>query len=167
MKQQTLYLICGPSGAGKSTWCKALIPKGAMKYVSRDEIRFSMLKDGDDYFKYEKKVFKEFIREIQKAIDEGIEEIYADATHLNTVSRMKTLRHLKLNENVRVIPVYFDTPLNLCLERNALRSGRARVPDEVIKKQFNDKTSPIDTDEYEYFAQMSINYWIPNDKKGE
>ena len=86
---------------------------------------------------------------------------------MNTVSRMKTLRHLKLNENVRVIPVYFDTPLNLCLERNALRSGRARVPDEVIKKQFNDKTSPIDTDEYEYFAQMSINYWIPNDKKGE
>ena len=159
MKQQTLYLLCGPSGSGKSTWCRGLVPRDTMAYVSRDEIRFSMLEEDDDYFKHEKKVFKEFIRRIQEAIDNGVDEVYADATHLNTASRMKTLNNLSLNENVKVIPIYFDTPLRLCIERNAQRSGRALVPEDVIRKQFASKTSPIDSDNYEYFAQMSITYW--------
>lgn len=118
-----------------------------------------MLKDSDDYFKYEKKVFRTFVNEIQKALDEGIEIVYADATHINTASRMKTMRALKIAENVKVIPVYFNTPLSLCLERNAMRSGRALVPDDVIKQMYSNKTSPIDTDPYEYSGQLTINYW--------
>lgn len=160
MKRQTLYLLSGPPGSGKSTWAKGNIHQyETSKYVSRDEIRFAMLKDEDDYFKYEKKVFKKFISEIQKALDDGINVVYADATHINTQSRMKTLNALNIGENVLVIPVYFDTPLRLCLERNKMRSGRALVPDDVVIRMFNSKTSPIDTDNYDYMGQMSINYW--------
>lgn len=160
MKQQTLYLICGPAGSGKTTWVKSNATQfDSARHISRDEIRFAMLKDGDDYFKYEKKVFRTFVNEIQKALDEGIEIVYADATHINTASRMKTMRALKIAENVKVIPVYFDTPLSLCLERNAMRSGRALVPDDVIKQMYSNKTSPIDTDPYEYSGQLTINYW--------
>ena len=41
----TLYILCGPSGSGKSTWAHAFInekPEDDIRYVSRDEIRYSL-----------------------------------------------------------------------------------------------------------------------------
>ena len=48
----TLYVMCGVPGCGKSTWCKNNVPEDAV-YVSRDEVRFSMLKPTDAYFSKE------------------------------------------------------------------------------------------------------------------
>ena len=52
MKKSNLYLMCGVAGSGKSTWLKehesGFNPSHAI--ISRDKIRFSYLKDGDDYF---------------------------------------------------------------------------------------------------------------------
>ena len=44
-----LYMLCGPSGAGKSTWARKFIEDHAendIRYVSRDEIRFSIIQNG-------------------------------------------------------------------------------------------------------------------------
>ena len=59
-----LYILCGPSGCGKSTYAKKIMENKKMSYVSRDEIRFSIVKDEEDYFSHEKEVFKHFVAAI-------------------------------------------------------------------------------------------------------
>ena len=88
-----LLLMSGIPGSGKSYWAQHHIDNRT-KYISRDEIRFSMLTDEDEYFAKEKEVFKEFCRQIDKAF-ETYDTVIADATHLNFASRNKTLRNIK------------------------------------------------------------------------
>ena len=67
------------------------------------------------------------------------QNVYADATHLNKASREKVLNKIKiLPESINVL--YIKTPLELCIERNEKRDGRARVPKEVIKNMYNSLT---------------------------
>ena len=68
--QGTLYISSGLPGAGKSTFLKK-IKKEEEVIISRDEIRFSMLKEGDDYFKYEDRVYDIFISKIVKNLKAG------------------------------------------------------------------------------------------------
>ena len=58
-----LFLMMGAPGSGKSYWAEHHVTS-VDKYISRDEIRFSMLEDGDDYFAKEGKVFDNFIKQI-------------------------------------------------------------------------------------------------------
>lgn len=136
MKSKRVWLLSGLPGSGKSTWVSKKIAElepGTAVVVSRDIIRFGLLKDGEDYFSKEDEVWNLFIKATIAAIKNPcITDIFIDATHLNDKSRKKTLRPLPL-ENVEVINVVFDVPLNVCFERNAQRTGRAYVPEKVIR----------------------------------
>ncbi len=130
MKRKNLYLMCGIPGSGKSTFCNEMISKSDRKaeYISRDVIRFSYLKDGDDYFSKEDDVFTTFVSSINDAIDDDtLDDIFVDATHLNEKSRNKVLKYLDL-DFVKIIPVNFLIDFDLALERNNLREGRSCVP---------------------------------------
>ena len=48
-----LYLMAEAPGSGKTYWATHHLTEND-KYISRDEIRFSMLEDKDDYFAREK-----------------------------------------------------------------------------------------------------------------
>ena len=80
MKQKNLWLLAGCPGSGKSYWV-ARQPNATV--VSRDAIRFSLLKDGDEYFSKEKEVKKEFLRQIQEALENGDENIYVEKVTFN------------------------------------------------------------------------------------
>lgn len=60
--------------------------------------------------------------------------IYVDATHITTGSRNKILSQLKLGEGVRVIGVNFLVNAETVLARNNERTGRARVPEDVVSR---------------------------------
>ena len=45
------------------------------------------------------------------------------------------LNQLKNKDKVSVI--YLDIPLNIILERNAQRKGRALVPENVVRRMYN------------------------------
>ena len=62
-----LYLMCGIPGSGKSTYAKTNKDLKYCKYISRDDIRYSLLKDEDDYFSKEKQVFRTFIAQIKRS----------------------------------------------------------------------------------------------------
>ena len=131
-----LYLMMGVPGSGKSTYAKNILKYGDI-YVSRDEIRYSLLTDEDDYFAKENEVIKTFIESIDKSLvmEEYCGDVYADATHLSPKGRAQVLKQLKNKDRVSVI--YLDIPLNVILERNAKRTGRALVPEDVVRRMYN------------------------------
>ena len=131
-----LYLMVGVPGSGKSTYAKNILKDGDI-YISRDEIRYSLLTEEDDYFAKENEVIKTFIDNIDKSLvnEEYCGDVYADATHLSPKSRAQVLNQLKNKDKVSVI--YLDIPLNIILERNAQRKGRALVPENVVRRMYN------------------------------
>lgn len=140
MVNQDLYILCGPPGSGKSTWAKKFFSTYYLphhyKIISRDDIRFALLDENDKYFNKEQQVFKEYIRQIQEAIDNGVSKVVCDATHLNTFSREKLLDNLDLT-NIKSIKMICIMPsLNTCLERNEQRGGLKHVPRSVIRRMY-------------------------------
>lgn len=152
-----IYLLCGCPGSGKSTWVKSRLDDKSA-WVSRDNIRFSMVSENEEYFSKENEVFQNFIKEIKKAIkNEEIENVYIDATHLNEASRNKVLDKIIWGVNDELYAVYFDIPLNICLERNSNRIGREKVPNDVITQMFKSKKFPTNNEKYRYKNIIVVN----------
>ena len=136
-----LYILCGPSGSGKSTWATKFQEETEVVYISRDKIRLSIIQDEEDYFSHEKEVFKQFVREIASKIENS--NVIADATHLNMFSRCKLIQALDMyTKEYEIVYVVFHTDVDTCLARNANRSGRANVPETVIRNMCRDFRMP-------------------------
>lgn len=151
--------MCGVPASGKTWFAKNKLMKDSnWDYISRDEVRFPMIKDGEDYFSHETAVFNAFIGKITFALEYGNDNIIADATHLNWGSRRKLLKALEKYislENVDIIPVVIDAKLEDILEHNKLRDGRARVPEETIRRMHRNISDPA-KDPYKYTAIMRV-----------
>ena len=133
-----IILMVGVPGSGKSTWILTHQPHfdNSHVIVSRDEIRFSYLQDGDEYFAYEKEVWKDFIVQIKKGLATK-NEVYVDATHINEKNRAKLFRALgPALQNVELEAVYFDLPLEQIIQQNSNRTGRKFVPPEAIQNMY-------------------------------
>ena len=143
-----LWIMVGLPASGKSTfasqYCK-VHPNTI--HVSRDEIRFSKITDDEAYFSAEREVFKEFCKQIQNNLNAGL-DVIADATHLNWKSRSKLIRNLNL-KNANINCIYVNTPVEVCIERNRTREGRACVPEDVIMTMNRSLTDP-NTDPFIY-----------------
>ena len=126
--------MSGLPGSGKSTWVKQQIAKKGGFWASRDAVRFSMVREDELYFERENEVFNTWIAQICEALSNPmIEDIYIDATHLNDRSREKTLSRLPKENIKKITNVVFLVPIETCLERNAKRTGREVVPEDVIR----------------------------------
>ena len=150
------------SGCGKDNFLKNAVKNLkensnlSVEYVSRDEVKFSMLEESDDYFSKEKEVYKEFCNRIQKAIDNKVNVIMADATHITRKSREKLLDSLDLN-GINIFCISFEPTLEWCLDRNEERTGRAYVPREVIKRMYGQFEPPREDENYKYDYIFTIN----------
>lgn len=151
----TLYLMVGIQASGKSTYANKLLNKlSNTVVVSRDEIRFSLLKEGEDYFAHEKEVFNTFIDDIKTSL-KLYDNVIADATHLTKKSRMKTINALNLEEDVEVVPIVLCVYVPECIRRNNSREGLAKVPDEVIQNAYDIFEFP-DVKEYNYARIIKV-----------
>ena len=144
MKQKKVWLLAGIPGSGKSTWAREQIAKYGGVHCSRDEIRFSLLKEGEDYFSHEDEVIRLWTEKVHQAIlSPDVGDVYIDATHLTEKARRKVIDSLP-TANYEIITVIFHIPLEVCLERNEKRTGRAYVPPQTIRNMyasFNDHTN--------------------------
>lgn len=128
-----MYLMVGCPGVGKSYYIQQH-KQPETRVISRDVIRFSMLKDGDEYFSKEKEVYKEFIKQINEAIEKN-EVFYVDQTSLNYRARKKLFDNLKKKPD-KIIAIYLKSSLDKILEQNALRTGRAYVPEDAVENMY-------------------------------
>lgn len=139
---KNLWILVGCPASGKSTWTKRL--KGSVTIVSRDDIRFNLVKENEYYFSKEKQVFNKFINDAEAAFNAGVQNVVLDATHVSVASRRKTLNTIAArNIKANIIAVYFETTVDGCLKRNELRAGtRSFVPESAIRNMHSQLTKP-------------------------
>ena len=143
-----LYLMCGVPGAGKSTFLKNHIKEENSVIVSRDVIRFSIVKPEEDYFSHEDEVLNIFWEQINKTLVEG-KDAFVDQTSLTPRARKWLLQHVEGYKHANLI--WIDENLETCLERNELRRGtRAYVPRSVIRRMFSQFIEPSLDEGFDY-----------------
>ena len=152
----SLVLMMGVPGSGKTTYAKKFIGDNDI-YVSRDEIRFELVAEDEPYFSKEDEVLKTFISKVDEGITKAKRYVVADATHLNAGSRAKLLKNLH-NKPDNVYVLYVAVPLEVALERNAQRSGRALVPETSIRNMFQSLSFPKKEEGIDVVLQLDENY---------
>lgn len=152
----SLVLMMGVPGSGKTTYAKKFIGDNDI-YVSRDEIRFELVTEDEPYFSKEDEVLKAFISKVDEGITKAKRYVVADATHLNAGSRAKLLKNLH-NKPDNVYVLYVAVPLEVALERNAQRSGRALVPETSIRNMFQSLSLPKKEEGIDVVLLLDENY---------
>lgn len=146
-----LIILMGIPASGKSTYAKEIVEfYDSALHVSRDEIRFSKLQKGEDYFAHEDEVLTEFFENINHGMRE-YDITIADATHATWKSRAQLWRNINIPDDVRVIGIWFDISPDKAISRNKNRSGLARVPHKVIRNMHKNRCYPRD---YEGFDKI-------------
>ena len=134
-----LFIMCGIPGSGKSTFIKNHLKEGTI-VISRDQIRFSLLKEGEDYFAHEKEVYKIMWSSISNALKEG-KTVVVDQTSLTPRSRKYLIDHVEGYEKVNIF--WVKTDLETAIARNEKRKGtRAFVPPAQICRMFSQFIPP-------------------------
>lgn len=129
---RTVIILRGLPACGKSTFARELLRKEAKRWkrINKDDLR-NMLDDGS--FDHDR---EDFIRSVQdtlilKALRDGY-DVVIDNTHLVPQTLRKLHRLLESVGNIKVLEKCFNVTVAECKKRNALREGKARVPDNVI-----------------------------------
>lgn len=142
---KNLYLMVGCPGSGKSTWVREHFAtlEGYTAIVSRDDIRFSMVTEDEEYFSKENEVYNKFIEDIKFGLSYA-DNVIADATHLNENSRGKLLRKLgSVLKGVKVNAIVMRVPVEVALSQNEIRKGtRSYVPESAIRRMASQLTLP-------------------------
>ena len=137
-------MTVGIAGVGKTTWAKKFAQENSNVVIhSSDEIRGSVY--GSDY-SYQrggnKDVFPLMRQRTIGDLKKGKTVIY-DATNIGVKRRKQLLYEIRtIVPELSLEAVYFDVPLDVALERNAQRSGSAKVPEEAIFRMSRHMVKP-------------------------
>lgn len=153
-----LVVMMGVPGSGKSTYAKKMLGENDI-YLSRDIIRYALVKEDEEYFSKENEVLQTFIKAVDKALTRAKRYVIADATHLNRGSRDKLLRNLQ-NQPDHVYVVYIDVPLEVALERNKERTGRALVPESAIRNMYKSLSLPTKNEKIDAVYKVNQDGYI-------
>lgn len=131
---RTIMLLKGLPGCGKSTFAKNLLKKesGRWKRINRDDLR-NLFDDGQFSKENEQFVLEVQDNLIRQALTDGF-DVILDNTHLVPMTVKKLHKLAEGVGDVQVLEKGFNETVETCLKRNALREGRARVPDDVIQR---------------------------------
>lgn len=159
-----LFLICGIPGSGKSTFLSQYVKKPTSIVISRDKIRFSLLKEGEDYFLHEPIVEQMFYSGISKALQLGY-DVFADQSSISVSARKKLLNKVFGYSEVNII--WIDTPKSICIERDSHREGRAKVGPQVINNMFSHFSPPTFQEKFNHIYKYTNNKLIELKKEDD
>jgi predicted kinase len=119
-----VIILIGFPGCGKSTFAKTLGKN--YDILSSDTIRIEVYGDANAE-DVNRVVFKKLHGRMWGALKNG-KNVVIDATNLTYGARYSYINIAKKN-NAKVVGILFDTPIDVCKERNSKRSRV--VPDEA------------------------------------
>lgn len=153
--ENTLIVMMGPAGIGKSYIAKKFAETHEDTIIcSRDAIRFSLLKDGEDYFAHEDEVIKKFYKNISDALRVH-KYVIADATHITIKARNQLFSNIKIPSTTKVIGFWIEAPIQIAIKQNEQRSGLAKVPEDAIRRMYKHKVSPRETEPFDEIFYIS------------
>jgi predicted kinase len=120
-----IVVLVGLPGSGKSTW----IDENRLPALSSDKIRH-LLSDDEENQNVNRLVFNTMRYLLRQRLAAGAQTTYIDSTNLSLWERRSWIRFAEQHD-CDVEAVYFDTPLETCLTRNAARARK--VPPEVVQ----------------------------------
>lgn len=126
-----IFVLCGIPGSGKSTLAIELAKTYKAKLYSYDDIIYNSKKKPDDVRAY-------MLSSIKKDLQEGFNVIMDDSNILIKL-RAEVLTAIDECESKKTL-IVMNTPLNICLLRNANR--KKRLPDWVINHMHRKYQSP-------------------------
>ena len=132
-------MLVGIPGSGKSTYAKQVIAKDPSNWVriNNDDLR-AMMNGSVWSADYEKIITDARNYLIRDAMKRGkniiIDNLNLNRRHFEDVCKIAK----SVNADVQVYEKAFYIELEEALERNAQRTGAARVPDDVVKKWWKD-----------------------------
>lgn len=148
-----LFLV-GISGSGKSTFALEHVRRHSnYKRVNKDELRFMIHDEDFKGFDRRKETFVLSCRDhiLRQALNDGYNVVVDDTNleekHFAKVCQIAEQVARAKDVTVTVQVKVFDTPLDECLRRNALRSGKTCIPEDVIRKMHKRlATTPLRTE---------------------
>lgn len=144
-----LLIICGLPGSGKSTWARNWVAEDPTNRarINRDDARAAM-HGGHRGPACEAQVTTATHAAIAALLADGI-SVIEDGTNLPEDHRF-ALQLLAVRAGVRCRLIDLrDVPLQVCLDRNSLRTGRDRVPPvyiEAMHRQYIVGADPLRSD---------------------
>ncbi len=117
----TVYFLIGVQGAGKSTWACANAERLGGVVLASDDVRNELEAQGTDATDKGDLVFGIVEQRLGQWLDEG-KNVIVDATHARVKWREKEVAVAR-ERGAKVIGVWFDVPLDVCLMRNRKKPG--------------------------------------------
>lgn len=133
----SIIMSVGPPGSGKSTWWEEGLKNGTFPScsirINMDDIRLNLIGDASDQSKnYQVSQIAE--NKLNCCLSERIPVIYWDNTCTKAKYR-KAIINLAKKANYNIICVFFNLPLQVCLDRNSKRDRK--VPIEVLERMYS------------------------------
>ena len=130
----TVVLAIGLPGSGKSSWFK----RHELTPLSSDMLRAILFDDPTEQ-RFQDLIFSNLRSMLKARLIARRPLNYVDATNLTAHDRASWIKLAK-DYGYEVQAVYFDVPLDVCLQRNAKRERK--VPDDVMRRMAGKLTAP-------------------------
>ena len=126
-------MMVGVPGSGKSYIAQKISEQLEWPVLSSDATRFELTGDENDLTR-DRDVWPLLYSRAGQHLEDG-ESFFVDATHNNLRQRVTDIARYRAMGARTISGIYVDTPLDVCLQRNANRTRV--VPDFVIEKFWN------------------------------
>jgi predicted kinase len=131
-----LVVLIGPPASGKSSWASRWFRRSEI--VSSDALRRTICGDPNDQRATEHAMRARdaiIVGRMRFGLTTVVDYTSATAPQRKALAEMQFVASFRDEHRVApAVAVIFDTPLDVCLARNAGRRGRRRVPDEFIQE---------------------------------
>ena len=151
-KQKTIYMMVGIPGSGKSTWIQTHVDSSWI-VLSPDTIL-------EQRYNYQwtaeraAEAWAESYRNFGALLLKGATIVW-DATLISPITRAAIL-HTSKGAGYRVEAVFCDTPVEICVKRNATRS-REPVPESTIRRMADSLVAPTEEEGFDSIRHIVVN----------